>query len=66
MTNIDFINCDRKERNAITRQVQTLILPEREKTPLEKRIGDQLQKKLESTWNIVSQIEETKGLRRIG
>lgn len=65
MTNIDFVGCDRKMRNAIARQVQTLILPENEKTPLEKRTGEQLQKKLDSTWNIVFKNEETKGVHRV-
>lgn len=65
MTNIDFVSCDRKVRNAIARQVQTLILPENEKTPLEKRTGEQLQKKLNSTWNIVFKNEETKGVHRV-
>lgn len=65
MTNIDFVSCDRTTRNAIARQVQTLILPENEKTPLEKRTGEQLQKKLDSTWNIVFKNEETKGVHRV-
>ena len=64
MTNIDFLNCDRNMRNSITRQVETLILPENEKTPLEKRTCNQLQKKLDSTWNIVSEREETIGVRK--
>jgi len=46
MTNIDFANCDRNMRNNIARQVQTLILPDEEKTSLEQRTCNQLQKKL--------------------
>ena len=59
MTNIDFLNCDRKTRNIIARQVQTLILPENEKKPLEKRNSIGLQKKLDSTWNVIYKGEKS-------
>ena len=59
MTNIDFTNCDRTTRNTIARQVQTLILPEEEKTSLEQRMCNQLQKKLDSIWyNTTEELEK--------
>lgn len=67
MTNIDFTNCDRKTRNTIARQVQTLILPEEEKTSLEQRMCNQLQKKLDSIWyNTTEELEKINTTKRIG
>ena len=67
MTNIDFSNCDRNERNIIARQVQTLILPEEEKTSLEKRTCNQLQKKLDSIWyNTTEELGKINASKRIG
>jgi len=66
MTNIDFSSCDRNARNVIARQVQTLILPEEEKTALEKRTGSQLQKKLDSIWyNTTEELEKINELKKI-
>ena len=67
MTNMDFINCDRNTRNTIARQVQTLILPEEEKTSLEQRTCKQLQKKLDSIWyNTTEELKKIKTSRKVG
>ena len=67
MTNIDFANCDRNMRNNIARQVQTLILPDEEKTSLEQRTCNQLQKKLDSIWyNTTEELEKLNAIKRIG
>ena len=67
MTNIDFLNCDRNTRNTIARQVQTLILPEEEKTSLEQRTCKQLQKKLDSIWyNTTEELKKMNTSRKVG
>jgi len=49
MTNTEFPMRDREKRNAIARQVQSLILPEKEKNALDYRVEKQLQAKLDKT-----------------
>ena len=49
MTNTEFPTRDRKKLDAIARQVQSLILPEEEKTALDYRVEKQLQSKLDHT-----------------
>lgn len=49
MTGIKFPK-DRKELNSYCRQVQSLILPENEKSPLDYRVERQLQKKIDTVW----------------
>ncbi|MDE5587379.1 MAG: hypothetical protein K2I72_03295, partial [Bacilli bacterium] len=48
MTNTEFPLRDRKTQYAISRQVQSLILPDNEKTSLDYRVEQQLQQKLNS------------------
>jgi len=52
MTNTEFPMHDRKKLDAVARQVQSLILPDEEKIPLDYRIEKQLQAKLDSTTTI--------------
>lgn len=52
MTNTEFPTRDRKKLDAIARQVQSLILPEKEKVPLDYRVEKQLQAKLNNTKSI--------------
>ena len=52
MTNTEFPTRDRKKLDAIARQVQSLILPEEEKTALDYRVEKQLQAKLDNTKSI--------------
>lgn len=52
MTNTEFPTRDRKKLDAMARQVQSLILPEKEKVPLDYRVEKQLQAKLDHTQSI--------------
>ncbi len=52
LTNTEFPLHDRKVQYAISKQVQSLILPENEKTPLDYRFERKLQEKLDMTPSI--------------
>lgn len=58
MTNTEFPPHDRKTQHAIARQVQSLILPDNEKTPLDYRAERQLQQKLNSTHSIPLEVKK--------
>lgn len=64
IANIEFPLHDRKQQYALITQVQTLTLPDSEKTALEFRTGKKLQKKLDSIWESYLEKENDKPLQR--
>ncbi len=66
MTNTEFPLHDRRQRYVLSTLVQTLTLPDSEKTPLEVRTGNKLQQKLDLIWeNLIEENRDETPKRKI-
>lgn len=61
VVNIEFPKKDLQKRKSLIERVECLLLPENEKTPLEKQIGNQLQKEID---DVLSEYQEIKSINK--